>query len=91
MSTARLVVRQIAHGSTSTYTNHKCRCDECHAAWAAYCRGAKERRRDALATSAVPHGKASTYGNWGCRCRPCTDDWSRDWAARYGRPAGAGA
>ena len=83
MSTTR--IRQIVHGSTSTYSYHKCRCDECRAAWVAYCRVAKKRRRDALATSAVPHGRASTYGNWGCRCRPCTDEWSRDHAARCRR------
>lgn len=36
---------ELEHGKTSTYSNKKCRCDECRAAQAAYCR---EWRRDNL-------------------------------------------
>lgn len=33
------------HGKASTYTNHKCRCDECRRAWAAYFRSRNKARR----------------------------------------------
>lgn len=36
------------HGSESTYVNHKCRCDECRAAHAAYGRRRKAERRELI-------------------------------------------
>ena len=36
------------HGSISTYVNHLCRCEACRAAWAAYGRELRRRRREAL-------------------------------------------
>jgi hypothetical protein len=73
------------HGTSGGYTNHKCRCDECRAAWRAYIsRRRAERYAEvnggpasddvrAKKLADVKHGTESTYTNWGCRCRPCTD------------------
>lgn len=42
-------MKELIHGRASTYNNHKCRCDECRAAWAAYMkpriRKYRERKR----------------------------------------------
>lgn len=65
------------HGTTGGYTNHKCRCDGCRAAWAEYTRGIKARRASTLKDANDPrHGKASFYGNHGCRCIDCTAAWT---------------
>jgi hypothetical protein len=37
------------HGSPSTYTNHRCRCDPCRSAQADYQRDLRRRRLEALA------------------------------------------
>lgn len=37
-----------AHGTTSTYVNHFCRCDLCRAGWATYNRELRRRRREAF-------------------------------------------
>lgn len=67
------------HGESSTYTNHKCRCEKCRAAWAAYVRESHERRALALFDdpTIVQHGLESTYGNYGCRCDECRAAWSK--------------
>jgi hypothetical protein len=61
------------HGSYLTYTNHKCRCEPCRAAWRTYTSDLRQRLAERLAAdpSLAPHGKSSTYTNWGCRCGPC--------------------
>lgn len=63
------------HGSASTYTNHKCRCDECRRAWAECVQRRKIDRAGILAEdpTAAEHGKETTYSNWSCRCDPCTE------------------
>jgi GIY-YIG catalytic domain len=63
------------HGTVNRYTNHRCRCQPCRDAWAAFCRSLKERRAAALAEdpSIAPHGRTSTYRNYCCRCRPCVE------------------
>jgi hypothetical protein len=68
------------HGSTSTYTNHECRCSACRTAWADYCDALKHTRERRLARDpdVVPHGRASTYSNWRCRCPECTEAWRVD-------------
>jgi hypothetical protein len=65
------------HGKPSTYTNHKCRCSKCRAAWAAYVHRAQARRKQALIDdpTIAPHGRESTYGNYGCRCADCRAAW----------------
>lgn len=63
----------IVRHDVSTYSNLKCRCRECRAAWADYAwqlardRAAALRRDPSLAE----HGTESTYKNWGCRCDDC--------------------
>lgn len=36
----------VTHGKASSYNNHKCRCDECRAAWAEYMRPRIKDYRD---------------------------------------------
>lgn len=66
------------HGSSSTYTNHGCRCDACSIAWARQQRFGRASRVTRLADNPTlaDHGSPWTYNNWGCRCRACTDAWS---------------
>ncbi len=40
-----------AHGTTSTYVNHFCRCEMCRGAWATYNRELRRRRRSELGDS----------------------------------------
>jgi hypothetical protein len=62
------------HGTTNGYSNLRCRCTACKAAWAADCLARRARRKARLAqNTTVEHGTESTYTNHGCRCRPCTD------------------
>jgi len=62
----------LPHGSVSTYTNHRCRCIGCTAAWAAYCRAATERRAAAAKEGGfIPHGTSGGYTNYLCRCARC--------------------
>lgn len=66
------------HGTSGGYTNHKCRCAACRAAWADYnyqVRRTRERRIKEDPTLA-PHGSPHTYANWRCRCAPCTVAWA---------------
>lgn len=72
------------HGSYSTYSNHKCRCDECKAAWAAFCRDQKAKRQ-ARETPSHVHGTENGYGNYGCRCEACTAAWTVGTNARDAR------
>lgn len=68
----------IRHGCYSKYSNDKCRCAQCRAAWTAYQAKRRLERRERPLPDAVKHGKPSTYCNWGCRCRPCIDAHSAD-------------
>jgi hypothetical protein len=69
------------HGSVSTYTNYKCRCDLCRVAHSTYIGMLRERRYATrilvagrlVAPAYVAHGTSNAYLNWGCRCWPCTD------------------
>lgn len=62
----------VPHGDCSTYSNHRCRCEDCRAAWAAYCQGLKlARQRGGRVLG--PHGRYSTYTNWMCRCPLCRE------------------
>lgn len=64
----------IAHGTATKYSNHKCRCNECKAAWAAYVLQRRRQRARYVVTEGLPssvaHG-AAAYVNWGCRCDIC--------------------
>lgn len=65
------------HGTTSTYTNYGCRCDDCRVAWSAYMRTASKRRHERGLEPGDPrHGKASSYSNYRCRCGACRDAWA---------------
>ncbi len=61
------------HGSASTYTNQKCRCDLCRSAWNDYI--AKRKREaekwDGVIDPKLKHGTESVYQNSGCRCPVC--------------------
>ncbi len=56
------------HGSINGYTRHKCRCDECRAAWRTYQRKARARRRG---KEPPVHGIASAYREYRCGCEAC--------------------
>lgn len=56
------------HGQISTYSNHKCRCESCRAANAAYQRALLARYREAGGRG--QHGTAYRYQT-GCRCTEC--------------------
>lgn len=72
----------VPHGSASTYSNHKCRCDECREA--ARLRAIEVRARrfakrvlieGRLVAAHLPHkshGTVGAYTNHGCRCDTCT-------------------
>lgn len=67
--------------NASTYTNHRCRCEGCKTAHAAYIATARARRYAQrimvegqwVSVHARTHGSVSTYENWGCRCWACTE------------------
>jgi hypothetical protein len=64
------------HGTTNGYTNYRCMCEDCTAAWNEYCSDRRKARRKArdprtLVAQGVEHGKLSTYFNHGCQCEPC--------------------
>lgn len=63
----------VPHGHYSRYTNYKCRCLLCRAAWTNYCRERRQQRERDLATGRITreHGVYTTYANYGCRCAPC--------------------
>lgn len=59
-----------AHGTATSYTYRRCRCDPCRNAH----RIAATRTR--LATAVLEpadprHGTVNGYTNYGCRCDPC--------------------
>lgn len=57
------------HGTSGGYTNHKCRCDECRAAWAAAFKRWRHSRQGRCPDTA--HGTDNGYLNYGCRCDEC--------------------
>jgi 5-methylcytosine-specific restriction endonuclease McrA len=62
---------EVKHGLYSTYTNHKCRCDDCLAANRAYKREwAKRQTKKELQPDSDRHGTRNGYRD-GCRCEPC--------------------
>ena len=62
------------HGTASGYTNHKCRCVQCKAAWASYIGRVKAvRKSKVLAADDPRHGTTNLYGNFSCRCEACTE------------------
>jgi hypothetical protein len=66
------------HGTRNGYSNLKCRCAECKAAWAAYYDGLRRQRLANLTTPDDPrHGLANFYKNHGCRCQRCRDAHQR--------------
>jgi hypothetical protein len=59
------------HGTLDGYTNHRCRCEGCRKANAAWQKGARLRRTKAKLPSNRKHGVYATYLNYGCRCKAC--------------------
>jgi hypothetical protein len=64
--------QRLLHGTSSGYTYHRCRCDECkafqreaHRAWRARARSYPADR--------IPHGEQG-YNTYGCRCDICRTD-----------------
>lgn len=72
------------HGTSGGYSNHKCRCEKCRAAWAERIRRSKESRRLKPVPPEV-HGTQNGYGNYGCRCTQCTQTWNSAALARMRR------
>lgn len=60
------------HGTTSTYGNHGCRCDDCRAAHAMACFEARRRRAGRPVPEHV-HGTDNGYTNYMCRCPDCRE------------------
>lgn len=79
----------LQHGRVGTYTNHKCRCAECRAAWREYCYRLRRRRRNRLAPDDPRHGRTTTYQNWLCRCDACSQANADTERARRQRAAAA--
>jgi hypothetical protein len=75
--------KPLQHGKIGTYTNRRCRCDKCRAAWTAYCMDLRRRRREKAESGliSVPHGTDGGYGNYHCRCFRCRLAHSRTKAA----------
>lgn len=65
----RGVRSSVEHGTRATYQNHRCKCDACRAAHAAYQRLFRSRTDPAQA----PHGTDTGYSSWRCRCVLCRD------------------
>lgn len=66
------------HGTPGGYNNHKCRCDECRAAWNKYCRDRKRARRSEYEfRPGAVHGVESEYQR-GCTCTDCTTAHARN-------------
>jgi hypothetical protein len=80
------------HGTISRYTNQRCRCDDCRAAFAAYQRHRRARLRANPVPPHVSHGSVSTAMNYRCGCRPCrnaVNAYHRAWRARRKQEASA--
>lgn len=74
--------KPITHGKASSYTNRKCRCEECREAHRVACREARERRAQRTPPPEA-HGNPFTYGNWKCRCEACRKAWAAYCLDRY--------
>lgn len=73
------------HGAASTYTNHKCRCEECRRDWARLVREGKRRRLlEGIPDDDPRHGTEYCYQNY-CRkecCRKAHREYGHDLARR---------
>lgn len=58
------------HGKYTTYSNHRCRCDLCSAAWLDWYAIWRSRQLP-LAPDDRRHGSENGYTNYGCRCDAC--------------------
>jgi hypothetical protein len=61
------------HGTVNGYDNHRCRCDDCKAAWARISADRRRRRAYVIRSDDERHGTNSFYCNHGCRCPACTE------------------
>ena len=59
------------HGTFNGYASHRCRCDECRRANAAYHRQNRARLTGTLGADDPAHGTLNGYGNYCCRCDAC--------------------
>lgn len=82
---ARLLEMSLApddprHGTLTGYgRSHRCRCNLCKAARAAYQREWIEKnKRNPLSTDSRHHGTAYGYGQRACRCEACRAAWNQD-------------
>lgn len=80
-----LVADDPRHGTLNGYSNQRCRCDACRAAWAAYTSKLRERRSTTLAPDDLRHGRYTTYSNHKCRCESCRAAWN-EWLDKQRRP-----
>ena len=70
----------IPHGTYSGYMRHKCRCEPCKAAGAAYRR---KRRGAPRPKPTLQHGTRKGYNSFKCRCEPCKAAQSEYHSNRY--------
>ena len=85
----------VEHGRSGTYTNHRCRCQDCRRAHSKVIRDRKAVRHSMrvevggrLVAAHLPddkHGNPNTYSNWGCRCAECTEAWTDSYRIRRER------
>lgn len=57
---------EVPHGTATAYNRHKCRCEDCRAAWSEVMR----QYRNGGSRSKAQHGTRSKYTS-GCRCDEC--------------------
>lgn len=81
---------EIRHGEYSTYSNGRCGCQRCKAAFAAKMRSLRQARHaerinvnGRLIHPNATHGTTTGYVYYGCQCEACTI------ANRHRRPAAA--
>lgn len=73
------------HGTMTGYHNHRCRCEACKAAWAAYYKAKSHQKGWAVPRevyvserrAAIRCGTRGGYQTLGCRCEECRR-WSRE-------------
>lgn len=71
----RLTAGDKRHGTTTGYSNSRCRCGPCTQAWSTYSVSARHiRRAQGLVPGDPRHGTDNGYTNYGCRSTTCAQD-----------------
>lgn len=66
------------HGTISSYTNGRCRCDDCRRAMRTYTAARRARfKNDPSRIPSWAHGTEGGYVNYSCRCDRCRAEHTR--------------